>query len=165
MHMPHAYAICTFICIFICILICRMHMHMHMCMPHAYAQGQGQTEPDVHVSRGTLDLQIRLLSKARIVVGQHGAGLSNIVGCAPHTTLIELPPRHSHCYAVLADKMAMHYHFHDSALFDTDLERVLLQASKDTLGAAEVDLAQVRREIHAREMYKRAHNIRHEDAV
>jgi len=47
--------------------------------------------------------QLRLFSESLFLVGVHGAGLANLVACAPHSTVIELVPRignFSHYYAM-----------------------------------------------------------------
>lgn len=49
--------------------------------------------------------QIETFSQSEIVVAPHGAGLTNIVFCNPHTKVLEiLPPTYiGHCYWILGD--------------------------------------------------------------
>lgn len=53
--------------------------------------------------------QLRLFAESVLIVGVHGAGFSNLVGCIPRTAVIELMPRHgpfSHYYA-MADVLGL----------------------------------------------------------
>ena len=47
--------------------------------------------------------QIRLFASAKLVIAQHGAGLSNIVTCAPGTHVVEIGPVDLPCYLHLAE--------------------------------------------------------------
>ena len=40
----------------------------------------------------TMGEQFRIFSEARVIVAQHGAALSNIIFCGPHTTIVEITP-------------------------------------------------------------------------
>jgi hypothetical protein len=55
--------------------------------------------------------QIAIFRRASLVIGPHGAGLSNIVGCEPGTHLYELVPSHypNCCFNRLAQGCALHY--------------------------------------------------------
>lgn len=57
--------------------------------------------------------QIGLFESASVVVGLHGAGLSNIVWCRPECRIIELfPPRYvNDCYAWIASLLGLDYRF------------------------------------------------------
>ena len=47
--------------------------------------------------------QLRLFSESLVIVGPHGAGLSNLVACTPKAAVVELLPRpgsFSHYYAI-----------------------------------------------------------------
>jgi capsular polysaccharide biosynthesis protein len=60
----------------------------------------------------TLTTQIQLFRAARLVIGLHGAGMSNIGFCEPGTVLFEILPRHfpNACFDLLAQSMGLHYH-------------------------------------------------------
>jgi hypothetical protein len=59
--------------------------------------------------------QIQLFSGASVILGQilgqHGAGLTNILFCNPNARVFELidNPRHNPCFAVLAEKLGLAY--------------------------------------------------------
>lgn len=54
--------------------------------------------------------QAQLFADADVVLGIHGGGLSNIIFCAPGTTVVELGKRASYCFRRLASKMRLAYH-------------------------------------------------------
>ncbi len=62
---------------------------------------------------GTLTVaqQIAIFRGAELVIGAHGAGLSNIVGCEPGSHLYELVPRHypNVCFNRLAQSCSLNY--------------------------------------------------------
>jgi hypothetical protein len=62
---------------------------------------------------GTLPVtqQIAIFRRARLVIGPHGAGLSNIMGCEPGSHLYELVPSHypNLCFNRLAQGCGLHY--------------------------------------------------------
>jgi hypothetical protein len=62
---------------------------------------------------GTLPVtqQIAIFRGARLVIGPHGAGLSNIIGCEPGTHFYELVPSHypNMCFNRLAQGCGLHY--------------------------------------------------------
>ena len=55
--------------------------------------------------------QIAIFRGARLVIGPHGAGLSNIIGCEPGTHLYEMLPSHypNICFNLLAQGCGLHY--------------------------------------------------------
>ena len=55
--------------------------------------------------------QLAGFRRARLVIGPHGAGLSNIIGCEPGTHVYELVPCHypNHCYNRLAQICRLHW--------------------------------------------------------
>lgn len=59
----------------------------------------------------TLDEQINIFRNARLVIGAHGAGLSNVVFCDPEAVLYELIPDHYRncCMNRLALAAGLHY--------------------------------------------------------
>ncbi len=57
--------------------------------------------------------QAKIFSEARLVLGCHGAGLTNVVFCEPRTTIIELLPDQnmSWLYWALSDRANLDYHY------------------------------------------------------
>jgi capsular polysaccharide biosynthesis protein len=55
--------------------------------------------------------QIAIFRRARLVIGGHGAGLSNIIGCEPGSQIYELLPSHypNWCFNRLAQSCGLHY--------------------------------------------------------
>ena len=49
--------------------------------------------------------QVRLFAEAKLVIGQHGAGLSNIVASSQSTHVIEVGPVEVPCYTNLAENL------------------------------------------------------------
>ena len=118
----------------------------------------------VAAERLTLEQQIACFKGARLIVGQHGAGLANIAFCPPGTTIYELVPEHqiNQCYLSMAMQGGLNYwadafptgitaksHLSDCAL-DIDIDHVMrriddleaLHAGRRTLWNR---LAQIRR--------------------
>jgi capsular polysaccharide biosynthesis protein len=62
---------------------------------------------------GTLPVtrQLAIFRAASLVIGPHGAGLSNIMGCEPGTHVYELVPSHypNICFNRLAQDCGLHY--------------------------------------------------------
>lgn len=62
--------------------------------------------------RTSLIEQIQSFSNAKLVMGVHGAGLSNAVWMPKKTTLIEIrPPERPHCFARLANVCGINYEY------------------------------------------------------
>ena len=57
--------------------------------------------------------QVRLFRSAECVIGPHGAGLANLVFCAPGTPVIEiLPSKDTNvCYWILSQHVGLDYHY------------------------------------------------------
>jgi len=55
--------------------------------------------------------QLAIFRRARLVIGPHGAGLSNLIGCEPGTHVYEQVPSHhpNYCYNRLAQSCRLHY--------------------------------------------------------
>jgi len=55
--------------------------------------------------------QLATFRRARLVIGPHGAGLSNLIACEPGTHVYELLPSHypNHCYNHLAQSCRLRY--------------------------------------------------------
>jgi capsular polysaccharide biosynthesis protein len=62
----------------------------------------------------TVGAQADLFSQADMVIGPHGGGLTNMMFCAPGTTIIELisPVFQVLCYWTLASSAGLHYELH-----------------------------------------------------
>jgi len=58
-----------------------------------------------------VEQQFALFRRARLVIGPHGAGLTNIVACEPGTYFYELIPRDyvNYCYCQIAQACRLHY--------------------------------------------------------
>ncbi len=67
----------------------------------------------VTLSELSLQQQISLFAKAKIIIGQHGAGLTNICFCDPGAKLLELhnPSYQNWCYRRLSALFAVQYGF------------------------------------------------------
>ena len=61
----------------------------------------------------SLDAQIRLFSEAEAVVAPHGAGLTHLIWCAPHTKVLEIfSPRYVNlCYWAIASVTQADYYY------------------------------------------------------
>ena len=55
--------------------------------------------------------QVQLFNDAKIVIGQHGAGLVNSFWCQKNTVLIETDPRHTLTFKHIADILLLDYYF------------------------------------------------------
>ena len=57
--------------------------------------------------------QARIFSEASVVVGSHGAGLTNIIFCQPGTKVIEFYGKHvAPCYWAISVLLGLHYYHH-----------------------------------------------------
>lgn len=96
----------------------------------------------------TLAEQIQLFRAARLVIGPHGAGMSNIGFCEPGTVIYEILPRHfpNACFDFLAQSAGLQYY---AAVFGAKLTGNPLEQSWSVLLGPLLDhLSVVRR--HAR---------------
>lgn len=94
----------------------------------------------VRLSEHTFDEQARIFNEADIIVGPHGAGLSNVVFCREQTLLIEvMPPRWmAPCFMVLALSAGCRY-------------RHLVAEEIDRTGPSDSQRDDIRLPIHALE--------------
>jgi hypothetical protein len=85
----------------------------------------------------SLDRQIRLFSNAKLVIGAHGAGMSNVVFCEPGTRVIEIraPFFYNGTVASIAQALPLNYssHFGRERHGCTDLYRHCLHCEPETL--------------------------------
>lgn len=65
--------------------------------------------------------QIALFSDVKVIIGQHGAGLSNMLYADPETLIIEIGYRLQPCYENLARKLGLHYLHHESTDYSEDI--------------------------------------------
>ena len=66
----------------------------------------------VHAEKCTFADQIAMFANAEAIIAPHGAGLSNLVFCAPGTRVIELfPSMTMDCYYRLCDDLSLDYTF------------------------------------------------------
>lgn len=75
--------------------------------------------------------QLRIFSESFLIVGVHGAGLANLVACAPHSTVIELIPRvgnFSHYYA-MAEILGLNHGHILSNQFDPKTDNFTIEIS------------------------------------
>jgi len=79
--------------------------------------------------------QIFLFSNLTLVIGLHGAGLSNIVWCSSGTTILEIftPERFVDCYARIANTLSLNYNYYNiqsqkliSSTEQLELEKLIL---------------------------------------
>lgn len=112
----------------------------------------------LHIVRPTADNlsvadAVDLFSHARLVVGVHGAGLTNAMFCAPGTPLVEvtLPEAMFGMFAHLAEALQLPYHAVDDMIphgsfyspVDIDVDRlasVVQEALQTTMAPAETEL-------------------------
>lgn len=66
----------------------------------------------LNLSQLSLDEQIQVFSKAKVIIAPHGAGLSNIVYCKPETLIFELFPKSyvNPCFFSLTSVFQLKYH-------------------------------------------------------
>ena len=67
----------------------------------------GKKHVVVHTGKEKVIEQARMFKNARVVVGAHGAGLTNIVYCKPGTGVVLLPmkPHSDHTYSHMASAL------------------------------------------------------------
>jgi len=89
----------------------------------------------------TLGAQIALFANAKIVVGQHGAGLINAIFCQPGAILIELFPEYmlqAHFWTA-ASLVGLRYGFVCGTSFDADSSIVKVDGNWDSVSVIDVD--------------------------
>jgi hypothetical protein len=89
----------------------------------------------------TLRAQIALFANAKIVVGQHGAGLINAIFCQPGAVLIELFPEYmlqAHFWTA-ASLVGVRYGFVSGTSFDADSSIVSVDGNWDSACVIDVD--------------------------
>ena len=89
----------------------------------------------------TLRAQIALFANAKIVVGQHGAGLINAIFCQPGAVLIELFPEYmlqAHFWTA-ASLVGVRYGFVSGTSFDADSSIVSVDGNWDSVSVIDVD--------------------------
>jgi capsular polysaccharide biosynthesis protein len=91
--------------------------------------------------------QVRLFAEARIVVSPHGAALSNLVFCAPGTSVLEVFSPHyvNVCYWALSNQLGLDYHYLLGESKHKNLDPDVL-LTRDNI---ELDLAEVRAALRA----------------
>ncbi len=95
------------------------------------------------VSTGDLTLraQIALFANAKIVVGQHGAGLINAIFCESGAVLIELFPEYmlqAHFWTA-ASLVGLRYGFVSGTSFDADSSIISVDGNWDSVSVIDVD--------------------------
>jgi len=89
----------------------------------------------------TLRTQIALFANAKIVMGQHGAGLINAIFCQPGAVLIELFPEYmlqAHFWTA-ASLVGVRYGFVSGTSFDADSSIVSVDGNWDSVSVIDVD--------------------------
>lgn len=89
----------------------------------------------------TLRAQIALFANAKIVVGQHGAGLINAIFCEPGAVLIELFPEYmlqAHFWTA-ASLVGVRYGFVSGTSFDADSSIVSVDGNWDSVSVIDVE--------------------------
>ena len=89
----------------------------------------------------TLRAQIALFANAKIVVGQHGAGLINAIFCEPGAVLIELFPEYmlqAHFWTA-ASLVGARYGFVSGTSFDADSSIVSVDGNWDSVSVIDVE--------------------------
>ena len=102
------------------------------------------------VTPGSLSFteQIRLFRNAAVVVGPHGAGMTNIVFCDPGAIVYELVPAHytNACFCNLAHICGLHYwadKFGDDAAWDPEKREWEVDVAAVLRRVDEIDAARV----------------------
>ncbi|EKX43942.1 hypothetical protein GUITHDRAFT_72693 [Guillardia theta CCMP2712] len=78
----------------------------------ALREGLEGCEVRVHDGKGEVREQLMQFRQAKIVVGPHGAGLSNMIACRVGTVVVEFLPAEKHvnvCYMAMALKLMLRY--------------------------------------------------------
>lgn len=89
----------------------------------------------------TLRAQIALFANAKIVLGQHGAGLINAIFCEPGAVLVELFPEYmlqAHFWTA-ASLVGVRYGFVSGTSFDADSSIVSVNGNWDSVSVIDVD--------------------------
>jgi len=89
----------------------------------------------------TLRAQIALFANAKIVLGQHGAGLINAIFCEPGAVLIELFPEYmlqAHFWTA-ASLVGVRYGFVSGTSFDADSSIVSVDGNWDSVSVIDVE--------------------------
>lgn len=83
----------------------------------------------VEILKGTpMDEQVRQFARAKVVIGNHGAALSNLMFCPAGTQVLELRPIVFPCYSNLAKRLGLKYHaMNQMMVTEKELEGILSQ--------------------------------------
>lgn len=65
--------------------------------------------------------QVGNFANVKVIIGQHGAGLSNMIFAKPHTLVVEIGPRYFLCYETLAQKLGLHYIHFEHETYSKDI--------------------------------------------
>lgn len=97
---------------------------------HSVAGRLGLKVKSVEILKGTpLDEQIRIFSRAKVVIGNHGAALSNLMFCPAGTQVLEFRPVSFPCYSNLAQRLGLKYHaMNQMTGTEQELESILSQS-------------------------------------
>lgn len=69
----------------------------------------------VNMANKTFEEQVKLVAEARVVIGTHGASLSNAIFATNNSLLIEMGKRKFPCFANLAKQMGLSYQHYEDA--------------------------------------------------
>lgn len=102
----------------------------------AFLQSNNLPHKVVELEGKSLVEQVRLFAHATVIIGIHGAGLSNIVFAAPGASIIELATRACWCFVRLARRASVNYYYVPdktaSPAFFRTLSKALARSGKFT---------------------------------
>ena len=66
---------------------------------------------NIILEKYSFDKQVTLFQNAKIIIGQHGAGLVNLIFCKPNTVVFEIGPRNMIGFMNIASNKKLKYYY------------------------------------------------------